>query len=355
MTTDKFDELVHILTPTIDYECCRYRDPISVTEQLVICLRFLSTGDSFTTIASSYRRGVSTVAKVVYRVCDALWETLNQLLLPKPTHEKWLEIADRFANRWNFPNCIGAIDGKHVVIEAPPNSGSLYHNYKKSFSIVLLAIVDANYLFTAIDIGAYGSQSDGGILNKRPLGIALETKTCNIPNPAPLTNKLELGNLPYVIVGDEAFPLKDYMMRPYPGKNLPEEKRIFNYRLSRARRISENAFGILVQRWRVYHRRINLFPENVTKVVKGTVILHNFLQREMASTAANSDDIGMPILPMVTSEEPIESQALQDIDVAYKGNRPKAHAMDVREKFKEYFNSPEGAIAFQYRFVNVKK
>ena len=102
----------------------------------------------------------STVSDAVYDVCDALWESLNDSLLPFPTEKSWIEGARRFEERWNFPHCIGAIDGKHVTIEAPPNSGSLYFNYKKSFSIVLLAVVDADYLFTAVDIGSYGSSSD---------------------------------------------------------------------------------------------------------------------------------------------------------------------------------------------------
>ena len=85
----------------------------------------------------------------------------------------------------------------------------------------------------------------------------------------------------HFIVGDEAFPLRMDLMRPFPrGKKenrLPYNKMIFNYRLSRARHIVENAFGILVQRFRVYDRRICMDDHNVVKVVKATCVLHNYL------------------------------------------------------------------------------
>lgn len=156
---------------------------------------------------------------------------------------------------WNFPNCLGAIDGKHVVIEeAPANSGSLYFNYEKTFSIVLLALVDANYRFIAVDIGSYGKNSDGGIFANSNLGKSLDSEKLNVPEDCVLPGTNNVA--PYVILGDEAFPLKRYLMRPYPGTQSIEdiEKRIFNYRLCRARRLVECAFGILSQTFRIYCR-----------------------------------------------------------------------------------------------------
>ena len=76
--------------------------------------------------------------------------------MPCPNEEMWLNIADQFYEKTNFPNCVGAVDGKHIRIRAPNRSGSQYFNYKKLFSIVLMAISDANYYFVAIDVGAYG-------------------------------------------------------------------------------------------------------------------------------------------------------------------------------------------------------
>lgn len=94
-------------------------------------------------------------------------------MLPRPTNEMWKSIADDFNTNWNFPNCIGALDGKHFNTQSPLNSGSLYFNYKKTFSVVLMALVDANYKFTIVNVGSYGKNSDGGIFANSNLGKEL--------------------------------------------------------------------------------------------------------------------------------------------------------------------------------------
>ena len=73
---------------------------------------------------------------------------------------------------------MGAIDGKHCVIQKPANSGSLYLNYKGTFSVVLMAISDANYKFVSVEVGSYGKQSDGGIFSSSKLGQFLKQGEC---------------------------------------------------------------------------------------------------------------------------------------------------------------------------------
>ena len=103
----------------------------------MLYFRFLATGDSYKTIGFSYRVGASTVQYIIPNVCQALWESLVAEYLPIPDENSWRDIANSFEKNWNFPNCIGALDGKHIVIQAPHNSGSLYYNYKHTFLISL--------------------------------------------------------------------------------------------------------------------------------------------------------------------------------------------------------------------------
>ncbi|GFX43080.1 DDE Tnp4 domain-containing protein [Trichonephila clavipes] len=80
------------------------------------------------------------------------------------------KVAQQYSTKWNFPNCIRAIDGKHIRIKAPKNSRSLFYNYKDYHSMVMLAVVDADCKFTAVDVGSYGREGDAGIYLKSEIG-----------------------------------------------------------------------------------------------------------------------------------------------------------------------------------------
>lgn len=138
-----------------------------------------------------------------------------------------------------------------------------------------MAIVDANYKFTMVDVGANGRISDGGVLYYTTFWEKFENNSLNIPQPSCLPNTSE--TYPYVFVGDEAFSLKSHLMKPFSKQELTNDRRIFNYRLTRARRVVENAFGILASKFGVFQKPINLSPEKAVKITLACCYLHNFL------------------------------------------------------------------------------
>ena len=163
--------------------------------------------------------------------------------------------------------------------------------------------------------------------------------TLDFPEDRELLEAGHHGKIPYVLVGDEAFPLRRYLMRPFPGSNIPAEDRVFNYRLSRARLTVECSFGILSSQWRMYRRVIYLSPEKFELCVKATCILHNFLRvTSMMATRGRQP----------TEELPEETaRALRNVGRMGSNNATR-EALRVREAFRSYFNE-EGAVPWQHQ------
>lgn len=117
---------------------------------------------------------MNTISIIIPETCEAIVSVYmpEVMTLPK-TPDEWREIAAQFSRLCNFHNTVGAMDGKHIAIRCPAGGGSVYYNYKGFHSIVLLALVDANYKFIYVDIGSPGCGSDAGILSDSPLRQAL--------------------------------------------------------------------------------------------------------------------------------------------------------------------------------------
>lgn len=300
---------------------------------------------------------MSTVSSVIKHTCTVLSKVLTPLYLAPPTSEKWKEIGTGFLEQWNMPNCVGSFDGKHVTIQAPPNSGSVYFNYKKTFSIVLMAACDSNYKFTLIDVGANGSISDGSIFASSEIGQAVKNEALDIPQEQiqlPGSNQ----STPYFFIGDQAFPLMKNFMRPYAGRKLEEIKQIFNYRLSRARRTIENAFGILTARWRVYRRPICLDVKTVDQIVISTVCLHNFLKTHDEKQSPEKRVYCPPyfvdseledgqVVEGMWRNEQMQLQWLRPSNA----HRASTNAMEIRDILADYFITSEGEVPWQYEYI----
>ncbi|XP_017772719.1 PREDICTED: putative nuclease HARBI1 [Nicrophorus vespilloides] len=278
MTVEMFDDLLYLCGPYLKKRSNRPVLPEAV--RLALTLRLLASGDSLQSIAFAFRVGKATVCQVYRETCQVMWDVLQPIYLPLPSEEQWEEISLDFYTKWQIPNCVGAVDGKHISVRAPNRSSSAY---RKDLSIFVFGICDSKNDFTYVDVSAYDSQSDGGVLKESSFGQHLNAGTLNLPSDCYLPGSDTL--FPYYFIGDDAFPLQRNLMRPYGGRNLPDDKTIFNYRLSRTHRCIENAFGVLCTRWRIFQ---NTCPESVDKIVQATVCLHNYIKsKESFSDTAN--------------------------------------------------------------------
>lgn len=246
------------------------------------------------------------------------------------SEEEWKDIARDFGERYQFWNCLGALDGKHVSIQKPPNSGSLYYNYKGYFSIVLMALANARKEFIMIDIGANGRVSDGGVLFYTKFWELYQQGSLFLPEATALPNTSDA--FPYVFIGDEAFALGKNLMKPYPQNACNNDRKTFNYRLSRARSVVECAFGILRSKFGIFQRNINFEPSKASLLVATCCYLHNYLMKTSQQQYLTAS---------WNIEKPNSEQLL---DLAPTNNRnPSRDAKIIREKFCYYFNN-EGKL-----------
>ncbi|XP_066460992.1 uncharacterized protein [Eleutherodactylus coqui] len=328
---EAFYRLLELLRRDLTYQDTQMRKAITAEERLLITLRFLATGESYASLHLQFRVGKSTITEIVRCTCSAIWQKLQPIVMPSPTENTWQRVAAGFQDVAKFPNCIGAVDGKHVRVLQPAHSGSKFFNYKKFFSIVLMAVADAHSKFVCIDVGAYGSTGDSRVLRTSQIGMQILRDGVTLPAPQPFPGTTH--PVPFVMVSDEAFPLMPNLLRPYPRRGLNARKRIFNYRLSRARRVVECAFGIMVSQWRVLGTTLLVDPNTVDDLVKACCVLHNYLR---------------DYRPEVDVEE---LDPAFDTVINWGGGRTPATAVQVRELFTDYFLSHEGTVPWQFSCV----
>ncbi|XP_066938955.1 uncharacterized protein [Macrobrachium rosenbergii] len=204
---DIFSDIVEGVTPYIEKQRTFWREPLTPGLCAAITLRFLATGDSYKSLQYAFRVANNAISCIVPETCRAIVSAFGDEELQVPqTPEAWKQVARGFEERWNFPHIIGAIDGKHIRLRNPPLGGTHYYNYKKFFSMILLAIVDASYKFLYVDVGAIGSESDGGVFARTCLCEMLAKQEANLPQPEALPDATNGAPVDYFLLGNDAFP-----------------------------------------------------------------------------------------------------------------------------------------------------
>ena len=230
-----------------------------------------STAASFRHLAFEFRMGDSTVSLVLKETAQILRDILQSLNMPQPTVVQFKKTAAKYHSNWNFPQCLGAIDGNHVCIICLAHAGTKYFNYKSYYSILLLEEADATYEFTIIDVGDYEMHSDGDTFRSSRVFQMVRNKNLNIPPDECLP--YATISVPYVFVADEGYPLLDNSLKPYSGGNLDPDDVYCNKHLHKYRKTTECAFRIL------YSKSVcrNNWRKQVEKILKAACVLQNVI------------------------------------------------------------------------------
>ncbi|XP_072400625.1 uncharacterized protein [Diabrotica undecimpunctata] len=329
MSVRSFDELHKKLKSVLQRQNTQFRNCIQPVEMLAICLIYLASGCTFTDLHYSYRVGISTAKNIVEEVCAAIWSEMREECIPTPTCDMWQSIASNFESIANFPHCLGAVDGKHIRLTCPFDSGSMYFNYKDYFSIVLMAVADTKYRFVYVDVGSYGKECDSSIFKRSKLWKSIDSGSPPLPEEKLLPGT-ESPKIPYFFVGDEAFGLHRHLLRLFGGKRLTVEKRVFNYRLCRARRYVECAFGILSNKWRIFHRPINVQPHFAVLIVNACIVLHNYVR--------DRDRYLVEDTTTITGLEDVSGEST---------TRGGLEANNIRSVLSSYFLTEVGSVSWQ--------
>lgn len=299
--------------------------------------------------------GVCSAGRVLKDTCNAIVSVLGKKFVKLPrTPDAWLDEINSFDQRWHYPACVGALDGKHIRIVKPRNEGSTYFNYKGYHSVVLMGLVNANYKFLFADVGSEGAVADGGVWRNCRLQKDIGSGKVKFPDDLQLR-----GTSTYVnahIIGDDAFPLSKTLMKPYAKRDLTDQEAIYNYTCSRARRIVENVFGVISARFRVLHTEISFRPVSVTPIVLAIATLHNIL-REVAGASymppgiCDIEDNNFCVQPGAWRMRNGHTAPLDGIDNTYARNATY-NAKDMRDTLARYFVSPEGSVSWQDQYIH---
>ena len=161
--------------------------------------------------------------------------------------------------------------------------------------------------------------------------------------------------MPYFFIADNAFQLRTDMMKPFPFRNMTVEERIFNYRLSRARRVVENAFGILAQRFQILLSTMQHTPDNVRIIVQACVCLHNLMRIRYPNMNTNQvDREDVQDARIIPGEWRLGRNKLDVVNVQ-GANRATLQGNKQRQYLKHYLNSAAGSVAWQMRMINTRR
>ena len=296
------------------------RRAIPVEKQVAMTLWFMVTGADYRTIGHLFGVSKSSVCLVTKEVCCCIVSQLLHQFVRFPTGSALTEVVEGFKNELGFPQCVGAVDGSHIPIVSPRDCPADYYNRKGWHSIILQGKVDFRGWFTDIYVGWPGRVHDARVFANSSLYSRGQQNTLFTPNTSV---SLSGADVPLVLLGDPAYPLLPWLMKAYVNNgHLTPQKKLFNYRLSKARVVVEHAYGRLKGRWRCLLKRLDVDVGDVSQVVTACCVLHNICEAR-GELFDNDWTEGVEVDNSVSSSSPAQ---------------PCSDSTAIRDAFTQYFS-----------------
>lgn len=251
------------------------RRAIPLEKRVAIGLYRLATSAEDRTVANLFGVSRSSVNIIFREFCSVVVRRLEPRYVRFPSAQGLAEHLRQFTAVAGFPQGIGALDGCHIEVCPPKEHAADYFNYKGWYSTILLAVVDHQYRFMYTNVGSPGRIHDAAVFERSRLPTVLSS------NLFRLNGKLIEGvSVGPVLLADQAFPLQPHLMKPFPRPGpIGSVSHVFNYNLSSARRIVENAFGRLKARFRIMHKGLECDIDNVNCIIRACCVLNNICEQ----------------------------------------------------------------------------
>ena len=293
-----------------------------VSKRIMIALWRLATNIEYRSLARMFKIGISTACGITLEFTEAVATILLPIYVKIPQGEQFRNVTDGFYNKFGLIQCGGAIDGTHIPILAPKDHHTDYFNRKGWHSVVVQGVIDHNYMFMDINSGWPGSVHDARIFSHSGIYEKGMNKTL-FPD---YTEDVGGIQVPIYLIADPAYPLLPWVMKPYPRNGYTAEEEYFNYRLSSARMVVENAFGRLKGRWRCLLKRHDGDIKYLNNTISACVTLHNICERHKE----RFDEQWLVEVQQADTLQPAHAQRNVAAD-----NDDRDNAVNIRTKLKK--------------------
>ena len=293
VTRATFEYICQLVGPALRRQDTHMREAIPVEKRVGASLWRLATGECYCSCGLMIGLSKSAVVKCCHEFVQQLCVLKgNYIKFPITRGEVQAKINE-FSERSKIPNIAGAVDGTHVPIKAPKTRHEDYFNRKHFYSYILQGVVDSTGLFLSVSTGYPGSLHDARVLRLSQIFDAAENDLI-LTEPTVDVNGTIVRPL---IVGDSAYPLKPWLLCPFKDNGaLSREQKKFNEELSKARIVSEHAYGLTKGRWRVLQKRLDEDSDRIPDAIIACCILHNIciVRGDRYEINNDGDDNGIP-------------------------------------------------------------